>query len=400
MTAFAQSELSNLDSSAVVIITRPPEIIACLKLRLTKKNVFIIFDSHPRPSYPNGAGMIVSTSIEGTARRLAELLPTVDFSDGFLQWQAQLLANYSGHVFVPQVVETSIPTLWKAVLESSLTQLSMQAEISELRSQNEVLKSEQQRLESELKRVEAGSQRQERLIQQQQQKQQKQEQLGSRSRPLKYFDQPSSSRLSPPRHLPSSTRDSEPSRPSSPEASTSTPTFKGFNPFGPDSPTAGSSSGRALGDPGGIPTPPSDHDDRVESLMYAMRLQYEFDNEDRELSAQRADLAKFTQRLFECGICLEEMPDDSVARPDSCGHTFCRECLRGHVAARINEHRFPVLCPSCTANKGKGHGASGGTCCDWMAKPAIIALHYVSLRDLAGPCPRPRTHRRAIQYLE
>jgi hypothetical protein len=120
----------------------------------------------PRPSYPNGAGMTVSASIENTARRLTELLPTVDLPDSFLQWQAQLLANYSGHMFVPHGVEMSTPTLWQAVLESSLAQLSMQAEISDLRSQNEFLKSEQQRLESETKEAEARSRRQERLIQQ------------------------------------------------------------------------------------------------------------------------------------------------------------------------------------------------------------------------------------------
>ena len=50
---------------------------------------------------------------------------------------------------------------------------------------------------------------------------------------------------------------------------------------------------------------------------------------------------------------MEEMPDDSIARPDPCGHAFCRECLRGHVAARLIEHRFPILCPTCTASKGK-----------------------------------------------
>ncbi len=100
-----------------------------------------------------------------TARRLTELLPTVDLPDSFLQWQAQLLSNYSGHVFVPHGVETSTPTLWQAVLESSLSQLSMQAEITELRSQNEFLKSEQQRLESEIKEGEARSREQDRLIQ-------------------------------------------------------------------------------------------------------------------------------------------------------------------------------------------------------------------------------------------
>ena len=394
--------MNNLDSSAVAIITRPPEIIACLKLRLTKRNVFIIFDSHSRPSYPNGAGMMVSTSIEGTARRLTELLPTVDLQDSFLQWQAQLLANYSGHVFVPQGVETSTPLLWQAVLESSLTQLSLQAENSELRSQIESLKSEQRRLETEIKETEARSQRQEslRLIQQQQQQQQQQQRqqpLGSSSRPPKYFDQPSPSPPRSPRNLTSSTRHSEPPRPSSSKASTSTSIF---NRFGPDSSSAGSSSSRALGHLGGIPTPPSDRDDRLESVVYAMRLQNEFDSEDRALSSQRAELAKSTQRLFVCGICLDEMPDDSIARPDPCGHTFCRECLRGHVAVRINEHRFPVLCPSCTANQGKGKGVAGGTYRDRMVILSIIVSHNVSLRGIAGPCPRPRAHRRAIQYLD
>jgi len=70
-----------------------PEILACLKLRLSTGNVFIIFDSHPRPSYPNGAGAIVSTTVESTARRLTELLPSVDPQDGILHRQAQLLSQ-------------------------------------------------------------------------------------------------------------------------------------------------------------------------------------------------------------------------------------------------------------------------------------------------------------------
>jgi len=90
-----------------------------------------------------------------------------------------------------------------------------------------------------------------------------------------------------------------------------------------------------------------------------MRLQREYDDEDRALSVQRTALARAAQRLFQCGICMEEMPEDSIARPDSCGHPFCRECLRGHVASRLDEHRFPILCPTCTANKGKGKGVTG-----------------------------------------
>jgi hypothetical protein len=97
---------------------------------------------------------------------------------------------------------------------------------------------------------------------------------------------------------------------------------------------------------------------------------------------------------------LEEMPSDSVARPDPCGHAFCRECLREHVFARLDERRFPIPCPTCTANKGKGKGVDGGTCRRWMVNSLIIILHYVSLRGLAVPCPKPRTHRRTKQYLD
>jgi hypothetical protein len=294
--------------------------------------------------------MIVSSSIEGTARRLTELLPTVDLPDSFLQWQAQLLANYSGHVFVPHGVETSTPTLWQAVLESSLAQLSMQAEISELRSQNEYLKSEQQRLESEIKESEARSREQERLIQHQHQHQQQQKQqsrLSSDSQ--KYLDHS----FAPPRQFSPLTRQSSTRSSSTGKASTST-----LDSFGSHSRPAGSSSSRPLGRLGKPPTPPSDRDD---SILEVMRLQNEFNKEDRALSAQRAELVKFTQRLFECGICMDEMPHDSIARPDPCGHTFCRECLRGHVTTRINEHRFPILCPTCTAGKGKGKEAAGGT---------------------------------------
>ncbi len=324
--------MNNLESSAVAIITRPPEIIACLKLRLKTRNVFIIFDSHPRPSYPNGAGMMVSPSIESTARRLTELLPTVDLPDSFLQWQAQLLANYSGHVFVPHGVEMSTPTLWQAVLESSLAQLSMQAELTDLRSQNDLLKSEQQRLEGEIKEAEVRCRRQETLVQQ----------LQSSMRDSKYY--PS---FTPPRHFSSSSTHHS-YNPSSSKASTFT-----------SASSAGSRPGRANGDPRGPPTPPFDRND---GLMYAAQLQREFDEEDRALSTQRTELSKSAQRLFECSICMEEMPMDSIARIDSCGHTFCRGCLRGHVAARIDEHRYPVLCPTCTANKSKGKGKPGGTC--------------------------------------
>jgi hypothetical protein len=104
-----------------------------------------------------------------------------------------------------------------------------------------------------------------------------------------------------------------------------------------------------------------------------------------------------------CGICLEEMPDDSIIRLDPCGHTFCRECLRGHVTTRLSERRFPILCPTCTASnvKEKGTGkvkgkiwckvwckgksleiekaTAAGTCRKRMVSPPTIAHNRFSL---------------------
>jgi hypothetical protein len=500
--------------------------------------------------------MIVNTSIEGTTRRLTELLSDVHLPDGFLQWQARLLSVDSGHVthvFVPHGVETSTPALWQAILESSLAQLSMQAEISKLQSQIESLKNEQQDLGSEIEDGEARSRWLETPNQQQQQ-----QQFGSSAGSPVYFDRSSSSDPQPTYFSSSTRHTSRRSRPQSSRAS-STSTLNPFNTsilnpfntstlnpfntsnlnpfrpfstsssqatlnlFPPDSPSAvtsslgraptppsdrddsisyairlqhefdnenrtlsdftsaaESSTGRAPGRPRRAtraptapsdyddsilyamrlqrefdnedralsaelaelatpgrpgratraPTPPSDRDDgilyamrlqhefdnedrtlsaqraklattsdRDDSIFYAMRLQHEFDNEDLALSAQRTELAKSAQRLFECGVCMEEMPYDSVARPDPCGHTFCRECLRGHVAARLDERKFPILCPTCTVNKGKGKGVDGGACRSWMVLLTIIS-HYVSLSGLAVHCFKPRTHRQAIQCLD
>src|SRR5579863_10121017 len=87
--------------------------------------------------------------------------------------------------------------------------------------------------------------------------------------------------------------------------------------------------------------------------------------EDHILSAQRtvcAELDNSVQRLVECFICMDEMPVGSIVHIESCGHTFCRECLHGHVASRFGELSFPIHCPACTATKGKGKQKSSGTC--------------------------------------
>ena len=84
----------------------------------------------------------------------------------------------------------------------------------------------------------------------------------------------------------------------------------------------------------------------------AAQKQRLFDEEDRRLRAQRDELEKYAQRQFQCGVCLDEQPEDSVARLDPCGHRFCRECIRGHVGSKLAENRYPILCPVCMSEKG------------------------------------------------
>ena len=89
-------------------------------------------------------------------------------------------------------------------------------------------------------------------------------------------------------------------------------------------------------------------------------LQFQFDEEDRMLAAERADLAATAQQhVFDCGVCMDTLPEDTIARIEPCGHSFCRECVRSLIVSQIESRRFPVLCPTCTAERTNGTEATG-----------------------------------------
>ena len=62
--------MAALQKSAAVIIPRPPEIFVCFKVpnATSEQNAYIVFDSHPRSSHPEGAGLIFNSSLENTAK--------------------------------------------------------------------------------------------------------------------------------------------------------------------------------------------------------------------------------------------------------------------------------------------------------------------------------------------
>ena len=94
------------------------------------------------------------------------------------------------------------------------------------------------------------------------------------------------------------------------------------------------------------------------------RLQHGSDEDDCALSEQSTGRDDRNRPTYECCICLEGIPVDSFAYPDS----------RGHVAALFDEYEFIVLCPACNATKckEKAGGTHGGTC-----RPQIRTLRWL-----------------------
>jgi hypothetical protein len=105
----------------------------------------------------------------------------------------------------------------------------------------------------------------------------------------------------------------------------------------------------------------------LSSSRLAAMLQRRFDEEDRLLAAERAELVAVAEQdaeqqgVFDCGACMDRFPEESVARIEPCGHPYCRECVRGLIVSQIESRRFPVLCPTCLARPGKSRPESIGS---------------------------------------
>ncbi|TFK65855.1 hypothetical protein BDN72DRAFT_800715 [Pluteus cervinus] len=150
------SELNTSElQSAVAIITRPPEIIACFKVPTPRGDVFVIFDSHPRPLYSKGAAFIFYNSIDETASRLSKIL-AVDQSivnDPDMDWQAQLLGNFSGHIFTAKqsATITSLYDARKVILELGIQVLMKDTKVEEMQGEVQTIRGDKERLEGQVR---------------------------------------------------------------------------------------------------------------------------------------------------------------------------------------------------------------------------------------------------------
>ena len=129
-------------TSAAVMITRPPEIVACLKIHTAKMDVYLIFDSHVRPNHPSGAGFILNTSMDAAAAYLAALFQVDKHSTDSdtlrqFQWQMDLMRHFSGHILVSaQSSDNERENANLTLLESSMTILKLNAQLAAMKSEN------------------------------------------------------------------------------------------------------------------------------------------------------------------------------------------------------------------------------------------------------------------------
>ena len=295
-------ELSQVESdgSTIVasVITRPPEIVLCVKISIASQDVFIIFDSHPRPSHPLGSGFILNSSVEATAAYLEQLL-SIDLnilSDPSLRWQAELLGHFAGHILVRKAgaisgYDSDIDFI---LMDASTKILSLMAEVADLKRQQLSLSTDNEYLTQRLVQVEQ-------------------------------------SRVEVSRKGKGRVTESGTSSGSADTRSTPRSYFTGLK---PKSALQGSSSkGNSSEDA-------------------AKKMQAEFDEEDRKLTFERTKLLQ-KNRTFECRVCFEVYDLDHVAPLDACNHSFCRNCLRQYVTMKIEDRRYPIPCPACVADSVK-----------------------------------------------
>ena len=279
--------------------------------------MFVIFDSHPRPDkHPHGAAFIFKNSASGAARHVADLLRYDErlLHDSTVQWQAQLLAHCSGDIFVARDSHMKNQHWAELALDASIQVLSLQGRVRELESNNENLQEDSRRLTDEVSDLE------DKLLE-----------LDSELERLKAEN----AKLRKAASVISSS------------SATKSLQHSSQSPLGTVTAPSSAQSSRPPQQNGRSVT--SERAPHIDPL--ALQLQYEYDRENRRLEQERRSLQLTQPTLFDCGICFERFQEDFAARIMPCMHQFCRSCVKEYAVSVINEHRYPIMCPLCKADK-------------------------------------------------
>lgn len=56
---------------------------------------------------------------------------------------------------------------------------------------------------------------------------------------------------------------------------------------------------------------------------------------------------------FDCGICGDSYDNNVKISLVVCGHTYCRDCVTALVKAKIDDNRYPIVCPDCLVDRSR-----------------------------------------------
>ncbi|KAJ3505309.1 hypothetical protein NMY22_g17630 [Coprinellus aureogranulatus] len=56
---------------------------------------------------------------------------------------------------------------------------------------------------------------------------------------------------------------------------------------------------------------------------------------------------RYRPEKFDCLICFETIAGEDGSRMMNCEHSFCRDCMAGHVRSQLEESVYPIICPVC-----------------------------------------------------
>lgn len=332
-------------------------------------------------------GFVINSDIRLAAAYLSDLLAYDEnlLNDPSLQWQAQLLGYFSGHILLPLKEE---PSTTEMLLESSMALLSSYADVArekarvselcekvnELERQHRFLEERTKHLER--RRREDYEQYQKNIDSYVRERKKEHNQASSQER-RNFFSSPTSSFLSSLPHVQGGEESwhlIERLRNSKGKQSKKSGSNHGLRSQVQSYASAVSDDGRSDAPlpstsswyqnttiPGGFANLTASTLDSDCDLAVAMELQRKYEEEDEQLTDQREMLQRMEPDPFECLICFDKYPQDSVARAGGCEHQFCRDCLRDHARTKISERRFPISCPSCVADKNRvDHGGETG----------------------------------------
>ncbi|KAF8479399.1 hypothetical protein JB92DRAFT_3044501 [Gautieria morchelliformis] len=316
--------------SAAVVITRPPEIFTVFHV-LThtrrRSKIFAIFDPYPRPSKGvKGASFRLFATLAATSDYVTRLLQ-IDpcLLSGGLQWEAQLLNHYSGHIFLAGGSHNFHVNDSRSMYDANMDILDLRSILSDMEGRNKELTSENSALMKRVAQLEDASA----VRQSHTESSLWEKEIGGSGRP--------SSPVAGPSNHPQALKLETSSR--APNKAPSNIFRQIFS--------------KSKGDSKAKLTNPFDHKERQEEADWevAWRAQEEFDREYNALSSETARLRDSAQVLLECPICFQTYHENFVAQIDSCRHKLCSGCMTQFVTTKLEEHRYPIICPICQARQ-------------------------------------------------